>query len=55
MCRAYKGCLAAELMGAGHINPPFPTSACNLYGAVGKPAHHSCDWPCARVAVVPTH
>ena len=53
MCRAFKGCAAAELMGSGHEEPPFPTSSCNLYGSAGTRAPFSCDFPCARVAVLP--
>ena len=54
MCRAFKGCAAAELMGAGHVNPPFPTSPCKLYGKKGREKHFACDWPCGRMAIVPT-
>lgn len=53
MCRAFEGCVAAELMGSGHKTPPFPTSACNLYGTDGSRKPWSCSFPCARMAVIP--
>jgi hypothetical protein len=54
MCRAYKGCVAAELMGAGHPTPPYPTSSCFLFGTAGKQKAKTCPWPCGRMTVIPT-
>jgi hypothetical protein len=54
-CRgvAHGGCAAAQLMGSGSLTPPFH-SDCRLYSSVGKHSKFSCEWPCARVAIVPT-
>jgi len=54
VCRGFKGCAAAQLMGSGSRNPPFTHSLCYLYGSVGTETGYHCPYPCARIAVVPT-
>lgn len=53
MCKAFEGCAAAELMGSGHKEPPYPTAACKLFGTAGRHKAHSCPYPCGRMAIVP--
>lgn len=52
-CEAYPECASAEMFGSGTKHPPFKTSLCALYRGVGIQKSFHCDFPCARVAIVP--